>query len=48
MARWINDSRGTSHRNNVKLTGSYTAKATRNIAANRELFASYGRGYWGK
>ena len=48
MARWINDSRGTSHRNNVKLTGAYTAKAVRNIAANRELFASYGREYWGK
>ena len=48
MARWINDSRGTSHRSNVKLTGAYTAKATRNIGANRELFASYGREYWGK
>jgi hypothetical protein len=46
LARWINDSRGTSHRNNVKLTGSYTAKATRNIAANAELFASYGADYW--
>ena len=48
MARWINDSRGTAMRNNVRLTSAYTAKATRNIAANRELFASYGREYWGK
>ena len=48
LARWINDSRGTSHRNNVKLTGAYTAKATRNIAANAELFASYGADYWKK
>ena len=48
LARWINDSRGTAHRNNVKLTSAYTAKATRNIAANTEIFASYGREYWKK
>jgi hypothetical protein len=47
-ARWINDSRFTTHRNNVRLTSAYTAKATRNIPPNTELFASYGREYWGK
>ena len=47
-ARWINDSRSTTHRNNVRLTSAYTAKATRRIPANTEIFASYGREYWGK
>ena len=48
LARWINDSRGTPMRNNVRLTGGFTAKATRNIPPNTEIFASYGREYWGK
>ena len=48
LARWINDSRSTTHRNNVKLTSAYTAKATRNIPPNTEIFASYGREYWKK
>ena len=48
LARWINDSRGTTMRNNAKLTGGFTAKASRNIPANTEIFASYGREYWGK
>ena len=48
MARWINDSRGTSHRNNTRLTGAYTATATRKIPPNTEIFASYGREYWKK
>ena len=48
MARWINDSRGTSHRNNTRLTGGFTATATRKIPPNTEIFASYGREYWKK
>ena len=44
--RFVNDSRGTKKRNNTKLTGSFTAKATRNIPQNSELFAAYGRDYW--
>ena len=48
LARWINDSRGTTMRNNAKLTGGFTAKASRNIPANTEIFASYGREYWKK
>ena len=48
LARWINDSRGTTMRNNAKLTGGFTAKASRNIPANTEILASYGRQYWGK
>ena len=48
LARWINDSRGTPMRNNVRLTGGFTAKAVRNIPPNTEIFASYGREYWGK
>jgi hypothetical protein len=35
-------------RNNAKLTGGFTAKAVRNIPANTEIFASYGREYWKK
>ena len=48
MARWINDSRGTPMRNNARLTGAYTARATRNIPSNTEILASYGREYWKK
>ena len=45
LARWINDSRGTP---NVRLTGAFTAKATRRIPPHTELFASYGADYWKK
>ena len=48
MARWINDARGTPMRNNARLTGAYTAKATRNIQPNSEIFTSYGSEYWKK
>ena len=48
LARFINDSRGTTHRNNMRLTGAYTAKATRRIPPHTELFASYGADYWKK
>ena len=46
LGRWANDSRGSKKKNNAKLTQAYTVKATRNIPAHTEIFASYGASYW--
>jgi hypothetical protein len=53
LARWVNDPRGSGHRQNARLTLSRnngrnhaSVKLTRNINAGAEIFAPYGQGYW--
>lgn len=59
VGRYINDSRGTARRPNVKISGSRTLTqyhgqpatniiTTKTIQPNSELFLSYGKDYWKK
>ena len=45
VARYANDARGTSKKNNAKFTG-FTLRAKRTIPAGSEVLVSYGRDYW--
>ena len=47
-ARFVNNSRGTSFRNNSRIKGNqvFGLKATKTIPPNNEIFTSYGREYW--
>jgi hypothetical protein len=47
-ARFVNDSQGTSFRNNSRIKGNqiFGLKATKTIPPNNEIFTSYGREYW--
>ena len=44
--RYVNDARGTRHRNNCEFSVGGAIKTTRAIVAGAELFVSYGRDYW--
>ena len=47
VARFANDARGTSKRNNTKFSG-FSLRAKQKIPAGAELLLSYGRAYWRK